>query len=67
MIHPNSFENSIGFDIVRQSLIDGCDTQTGKETMRKSEILYSAKKIEKEWDLISEWTSIQETRAFDAT
>ncbi len=65
MIHPNSFENSIGFDIVRQSLIDGCDTQTGKETMRKNEILYSAKKIEKEWDLISEWTSIQETHAFD--
>jgi DNA mismatch repair protein MutS2 len=65
LIHPNSFENSIGFDIVRQSLIDGCDTQTGKETMRKNEILYSAKKIEKEWDLISEWTSIQETHAFD--
>ena len=33
--------------------------------MRKSGILYSAKQIEKEWDLISEWTSIQETRAFD--
>ncbi len=65
MIHPNSFENSIGFDIIRQSLVDGCDTQTGKETMRKSGILYSAKQIEKEWDLISEWTSIQETRAFD--
>jgi len=65
LIHPSSFENSIGFDTVRQSLIDDCDTQTGKETMRKSSILYSAKKIEKEWDLISEWTSIQETRAFD--
>jgi len=65
LIHPKSFEHIIGFDLIRQSLIEGCDTKSGQESMQKASILYKPQAIKKEWDLIGEWQSINETRAFD--
>ena len=65
MIFPHNFEHIVGFDILRESLVEGCDTTAGKNQLKTKSISTNKQGIEYEWDMLSEWQTIQQTRAYD--
>lgn len=62
MIYPKDFENKIGFNLVRDKIIDFCETRLGKEL--STEMAFSSDRavIEKNLRAVSEMVSLLSSR-----